>query len=532
MLKERIISLRSTPLPSKQKWTRPQRRFLELLQNPEYLRLSREELCQLAGYRTKSAWQDAIIDEHFVAAVKALGHHVKKKPSTVEWTPTQRKLLAALEHEENRQLPIQELCRRADVCYRSWNRCIKDPHFVETVQALGVPAVRQWAEAHLEVSLAADPQEELSKDVWDMRRLNADYPKHNSPSDFIVDFTWIVNPLLRQQVKNYFRQHLTRWKARTFRAQLFRLKPVLSLLPPEIHITTLTRQHLERLLPRLTQQLGRSGNEYICVAKAMFRYMATAAAWTGPRPPRFLIWDEEVPAKSKTLPRPIPPAVIDQLDDLLQEAVRLMEAGQAPRILPPSGWNALLILRRTGMRYEDLAHLKAPDEHDRNGCLDQDSEGYWWIRLSYKVSKANRDHRIPTKLSDGVVAAVRRQRERVRLVTDHYGEHYLFRTERGLLTLGGFKTELRKLASYLTYEGQPYSVSPHQFRHTIATDMIEQGVDIYTVKEYFGAREYRHDGEICSGLPQEPQAEIRCLPGQEGTNLCGGDAGKRGRSAA
>lgn len=52
---------------------------------------------------------------------------------------------------------------------------------METVHALGVPVIRQWAEAHLDVSLAVDPEEELSKDIWDMRRLKADYPKHNQP---------------------------------------------------------------------------------------------------------------------------------------------------------------------------------------------------------------------------------------------------------------------------------------------------------------------------------------------------------------
>lgn len=412
------------------------------------------------------------MDGHFVAAVEALGRHVKKKPSSVEWTPTQRKLLAALEHKDNRQQPIQELCHRAGVCYGTWFRCIKDPHFVATVQALGVPVVRQWAEAHIDVALIPDPEAELSKDVWDMRRLKADYPKHNQPSDFLVDFTWIANPLLRQQVKAYFRQQLARWKARTFRIEIQRLKPLLSLLPPEMHIGTLERQHLEPLLPAVAQQLGRSGSEYIHTVKAMLRYMATAAAWTGPRPPRFLIWAEEVPPRSKRLPRPIPPEVVDQVDALLEEAIGLMEAGQAPRVLTPSMWNALLNLRRTGMRYEDLAHLKAPDEHDRNGCLDQDSEGYWWIRLSYKVSKMHQDHRIPTRLSDGVVAAVRRQRELVRQVTDHYGEHYLFRTERGLLTLSGFQTNLKKLAQHLTYEGQPYSITPHQFRHTTENTFV------------------------------------------------------------
>ena len=98
----------------------------------------------------------------------------------------------------------------------------------------------------------------------------------------------------------------------------------------------------------------------------------------------------------------------------------------------------------------------------------------------------NRDHRIPTKMSDGVMAAVQRQRERVQDIPDHFGEHYLFRTAKGVLTYGNVKAALQKLAPHLIHEGQPYAISPHQFRHTIASDMIEQGVDIYTVKEFLG----------------------------------------------
>jgi len=45
---------------------------------------------------------------------------------------------------------------------------------------------------------------------------------------------------------------------------------------------------------------------------------------------------------------------------------------------------------------------------------------------------------------------------------------------------------LKRLAPSLQYEGHTYVIAPHQFRHTIATDMIEQGVDIYTVKEFLG----------------------------------------------
>jgi hypothetical protein len=86
----------------------------------------------------------------------------------------------------------------------------------------------------------------------------------------------------------------------------------------------------------------------------------------------------------------------------------------------------------------------------------------------------------------GVIEAVRRQQARIKDFPDHFDEHYLFRHKKGVLTYSAIQNALRKLASHLTYEGHPYCIAPHQFRHSIATDMIEQGVDIFTVKEFLG----------------------------------------------
>src|SRR6266700_8151232 len=93
---------------------------------------------------------------------------------------------------------------------------------------------------------------------------------------------------------------------------------------------------------------------------------------------------------------------------------------------------------------------------------------------------------IPTRTSDGVIDAIRRQSERSEQIPNHFGGCYLFRTEHGLLPYLTFAMALKRLAPSLHYEGRPYVIAPHQFRHTIATDMIEQGVDIYTVKELLG----------------------------------------------
>lgn len=228
------------------------------------------------------------------------------------------------------------------------------------------------------------------------------------------------------------------------------------------------------------------GNRGLREAKTMFEYMTSSPTWTGSRPPRFLIWEEDIPRKSEALPRPIPPDVLDQFDPLLEQAEKAMQEGQEPPILAPMFWDALIILRHTGMRFEDLAHLKTPDDHGRNGCLDQDSDGYWWLRIEHTNTKMGREHRIPTRASDGVIDTIRRQQERIKHLPDHFEAHYLFRTERGALGRGQIQPALKKLAPYLQHEEQLYLITPHQFRHSIATDMIEQGIDIYTVKEFLG----------------------------------------------
>jgi integrase len=477
-----VLSQRNHAI-AEDRWTRPQQRLLEVLRGLEDKNTSIRKICQLAGYSGSTIWHEAVKDERFVAAVQALGFICSHKGLR----KYQQRLLAVLPHAENRKLSGAQICRLAG--YKTavpWQRAIKDERFAAAVEALGVTIRRHHLPPHLEVELAVNIEEELAKDVWDMRRLKHDYPKHVAPSTFEVDFSGIINPILRAQVKRYFRHRLTRWKAATFSRALHHLKTVLVLLPPDAHAGTLQRSDMEALLPAMSQLSEHQAGRGLFEAKTMFDYMATSPAWTGPRPPRFLIWKEDIPHYSQALPRPIPPDVLDQLDPLLAQAEKAMKEGQEPLIIVPMLWDVLLILRHTGMRFEDLAHLKAPDEHGRNGCLDQDSEGYWWIRIAHTNTKMGREHRIPTREADGVIDAIRRQQGRIEFLPNHFSAHYLFRTERGIIMRGQIQEALRKLASHLKHEEQLYVISPHQFRHSIATDMIEQGIDIYTVKEFLG----------------------------------------------
>ena len=83
---------------------------------------------------------------------------------------------------------------------------------------------------------------------------------------------------------------------------------------------TVERSHIEALLPHMGQLSEYYAYRSLRELKSMAQYMATSPAWTGPRPPRFLIWGEDLPRMPQTLPRPIPPEVLDQLDLLLEQA--------------------------------------------------------------------------------------------------------------------------------------------------------------------------------------------------------------------
>ena len=429
-------------------WTPMQRRLLEvLLLRKEYQRESVRKICAAAGYSGNMAWYQAMKDRHFAAIVQGLG--------ICDWSRPQRRLLEVLQNPENRSKSALQICRLAGYKdHVAWQRAIKDEHFVAAVEALGVTLRRRNSHlSHLEVTPATNIEEELKKDVWDVRRLKRDYPKHTSPSTYMVDFTWIVNPLLREQVKRYYRHRLPRWNGSMFHNFMRNVMPLLSRLPPEVHMGTITRSHIEAILPAMGLLSTYQANRSLRAMKAMTEYMTTSPAWTGPRPPRFLIWQEDIPARPEALPRPIPPDVLDQLDPLLEQAEKAMKEDQEPSILAPIFWDALLILRHTGMRFEDLAHLKAPDERGKKGCLDQDSEGYWWICIDPANTKMGREHRIPTRKADGVIDAIRRQQERVKHIPDHFDAHYLFRTEAGVLARGQIQLALRKLAPHLTHEG-------------------------------------------------------------------------------
>ena len=68
----------------------------------------------------------------------------------------------------------------------------------------------------------------------------------------------------------------------------------------------------------------------------------------------------DTPKRNETLPRPIPPHIKIKLDDYLENTIiPLLEDGEDTPFISPNYWDLIIIIRHTGRRFEDMAHLIA-----------------------------------------------------------------------------------------------------------------------------------------------------------------------------
>jgi len=188
---------------------------------------------------------------------------------------------------------------------------------------------------------------------------------------------------------------------------------------------------------------------------------------------------EKLSVRTRTIaPRlnPIPTGVLGQLDVLLMQALQVMHDGKEPPILQPILWDAILILRCTGIRFSELAHLEASLQPDQQECLDRDKYGRWWLCFKRPNTKVQIKRLIPIQLESVIIGAIHRQCQRIMNIPGSSSERTLFRPLKGKLTYMDMRNALRKLAPHLLYEGQPYVITTSQFRHTLTLDAFEHGV--------------------------------------------------------
>lgn len=442
-------------------------------------------------------------------------------------TRGQRRFFELLKEPENRNKHYKELLKMAG--YKNddtWHRTLRDKRYADLLESMGVKTrlVREPYPAHNEVDYIKDPRERekyIKNDEWDMRKLFEEYPRQVPPCDLNVNFTRIQNTQIRETVKRYFTIMLSKWKPYTFRWALSKMiyffDAMFELFPNINSFNNLMREeHMERIIAAMNCS-NDSKKESLNLIRSMFKFMKENRWYDAPKNESLII-SYDIPRGNLTLPRPIPPDIKMCFDSYIDEKIiPLLEKGMGTPIIEPRYWDLIIIIRYTGRRFEDIAHLIS-DGNDID-CLRYDGDGDPQLYLDHRIAKIPKDLVIPlahlnkaTPYGNIVERAIKRQKQRVLdLAPASDGYKYLFRgikydcrglgEQRMVLDNKGeevietvsyskfHKAILRKVCKDIplkTQDNLVYMITPHQFRHTVATEMIDAGIDIYAVKEFLG----------------------------------------------
>jgi integrase len=189
--------------------------------------------------------------------------------------------------------------------------------------------------------------------------------------------------------------------------------------------------------------------------------------------PPYLIRPEDKFKRQKNLPRYIPEEVMFQLNEHLDA-------------LPEPIMRMVLVIQECGLRIGELCLLKI-------NCLKQDSKGDWFIQfMRYKMKN---EDTIPISLELAKVI-----QEQQNYIQELFGHTYTYlfcgRNPGGgfnpvprVIRPESFINFLKKLAdenNICDQSGKKWNFQTHQFRHTVGTRMINNGVPQHIVQRYLG----------------------------------------------
>jgi site-specific recombinase XerD len=228
-------------------------------------------------------------------------------------------------------------------------------------------------------------------------------------------------------------------------------------------ISQLRREHLvgfSRLLCEERPPLNNTTRaRHLIELRRLFRDMAANGCPIQPD----LIRREDIPPRIHLLPRALSP----EDDRLLMEELERTDDLHA---------HALLLIRATGMRISECIHLGLD-------CLRQIGPGQWALHVP--VGKMYTERLVPAD------ANVRRLVEWILAWRASCSPAHLLRSEGFLLPRWGRRTPLycamcNTLNDAANRAGCSMHVSPHQLRHTFATEMIRLGVSLPALMQLLG----------------------------------------------
>lgn len=319
------------------------------------------------------------------------------------------------------------------------------------------------------------PNDEYAKDVWDIRRLGIK-PSVTTQS-YTLNFKPITQSWLYEAVKTYIKYVLSTLSVSSAINKVGIFKKFSQYLR-EYH-PALQPSHLSRevttdfLLHLVARGLGPTTRAHYIGTLRDFLDLCHQNEWLPVG--RYLIRDEDYPRRPKAVPRYIPEGVLSQLNAHIDD-------------LPESVMRMTLVIMECGMRISELLHLK-------QDCLLQDKAGDWFLR--YYQFKMKKEITVP--VSREIVLVIQEQRS---YVQKHLGldYEYLFCARNGHvkpafapiakpMSQASYIKYLHKLAEKHSIQddsGRQWHFQTHQFRHTVGTRMINNGVPQHIIQRYLG----------------------------------------------
>jgi len=311
---------------------------------------------------------------------------------------------------------------------------------------------------------------EYPRDTWRLCNLGIDQPEAT------ISFAKIPQPWLRELAKRYARWQLaTGLSASTAGSgarAVTRFAAWLASLPgPPAGLAGVNRPLLERYLAVLHAEMsGQVRHVNYVGGLSSFLRAIRQHGWDDTLPASAAIFPEDFPARGARLPRGLAAHVMAQVE---QPANLSRQASPACQLIT-------LILIRCGLRISSAAGLAFD-------CTVTDADGAPYLR--YYNTKMKREALVP--IDDELCRQIGEQQQRV-LQRFPAGAPVLFpRQTRNLKGRKPMSSHTYRGALYRWLEdcdirdehGQPVHLTPHQWRHTLGTVLINRDVPQHVVQK-------------------------------------------------
>lgn len=321
--------------------------------------------------------------------------------------------------------------------------------------------------------IAADPwADQFPRDVWDLRHLGITHPEVR-----YLRFGRIAQPWLAALAKRWCRWRLARGLSPSTvaigLAGVAALAVHLQQAAPDAQPYDLSRARIEAWLAAVRAahaDARRTASQHIHAVSGFLKDVHRNG-WQPDLPAGALIFRDDTPAPPPATPRWIP-----------EQLMRQLEHPEALAQFPSADGRVLLqILMACGLRLKDARHLLFD-------CLIRDHDGAPYLAwLNRKMG----DRPAFFPLSETLAELIAEQQQRVR-ERHPAGCPWLFPARKANLDGARpvshecFRDELNAWLGRLQLRdehGQPVKVTSHQFRHTLATRLINKGVPQHVVQQ-------------------------------------------------